>query len=76
MISSAGILLAGALWGAVFGLLGVWVLAVLDLVRIAVAHWRLRQTLDAVRYAALVLVFTCLPVVGIAAILRLLGGAT
>ncbi len=69
-------LLAAALWGAVVGLLGVWVPAVLDLVRIAAAHWRLRQTSDAVRNAALVLVFACLPIVGIAAILRLLGSGT
>jgi hypothetical protein len=76
MSLSAGILLAVALWGAVLGLFGVWVVAVFDLVRITAAYWRLRQTSNAVRYVALVLVFTCLPVVGIAAILRFLGSGT
>jgi hypothetical protein len=66
-------LLVIALGGAALGGIGVWVIAVRDLARIARAHWRLRQTSDAVRYAALVLVYTCLPATGIVLALRYLG---
>ena len=66
-------LLTVTLGGAALGGIGVWASAVCDVARIARAHWHLRQIAEAVRYAALVLVYVFLPATGIAIALRLFG---